>query len=354
MMMLNLEDLNGADDEDTDAIEGAGTPMAFTGGVGTLTYRIQSAINVPATVTYSLKGSMLSVTVPSGVNTAQANDMVIMVEATDDNNADDVAHINVRMNGPPTTGGPGSLALVVGTQPVASPVPEVPDDAEDPDYWTTNDDADNIVCDMLNRCLVKLDIDDPNLQDDHELEWYPKDATAFGVKVNADKTGLIITGEKALATAVTLYVWAVDEDGLPGAALEEDDESTTERDESVVPINARVYEFTIVVDGAPSLGGISIEPVTMDVDAMEVVATAFDEDPENLDLTSSGHDTKVVTIDWGEDTMYDDGRKIQVTSYNSTSTTSGMVKVIEMVAPNNPTQYFEESFTATVRQTPNN
>ena len=182
--------------------------MAFTGGQGDLTYRIQSAVNVPDGVTYSLSGSMLSVTVPGTVTDGQANDMVIMVEAMDESTpaADDVAHINVRMNVAPTISVPTTLALVVGTQGVASPVP---DGAMDPDYYleSTNDADNTVVCGMLNQCLVKPTVTDANLQDmHHTLKWYPETHDSFTVAANADDTGVIVTGVKPLATAVTLYV----------------------------------------------------------------------------------------------------------------------------------------------------
>jgi hypothetical protein len=354
MMMLNLEDLNGADDEDTDAIEGAGTPMAFSGAVGTLTYRIQSAVNVPDTgVTYDLDGSILTVVVASEV-TAQANDIVIMIEGTDDaNNADDVAHVNVRLNEAADTDGPAGLTLVVGTQPVASGT------GEDPDYWDQSDAADNIVCGMLNECLVKLMVVDTNLQDIHELDWYPKDSDAFSVAANADNTGVIVTGNEALTTAVTLYVWAVDEGGLPEPEMDEANDQTPERDESVVPADGEsLYSFMITVDEAPSMSDRSIESLTMDVGANEVVGTVFD--PEDtviaiLYTMDDDHDSQIATVGWTVtdpvDTTTNDGRKLSVTAHNSGSTTFDL-KLSEPTVENqnNPDQYVVHPFTVNVRQ----
>ena len=350
--MRNLEDLNGVDDEDTDAIEGAGTPMAFSGGVGTLTYRIQSAVNVPdAGVTYNLVGSMLSVTVAGNV-TAQANDMVIMVEATDDNDADDVAHVNVRLNSTPTI--QGTQELFVGTQ--ADPAGE----GENPDYFASDDEGtDAIVCAMLNECKIKISATDTNLQD--VLDWTAlvsdADAKKVMVSVKRDLEGsnldAIITitgidGAEAGDEAITVEVFAQDEGGYPMLA-EEDDATTTERDESKRP--AQVYALMVTIDAQPSLGGDSIEHVTLDeINQTKSVATVLDEDSENLMLTVEV-DMNVLIVGWDvADTTYEDGRRIAVTSVNS-ETTGELVK-IKVTEPttqtDGPVQYFEEEFMVTV------
>ncbi|MCY4373024.1 MAG: collagen-like protein [Spirochaetaceae bacterium] len=254
---------------------------AFTGrDPSELSYRIQSAVNVPAGVTYKLAGTMLSVTVSATVNAAEANDMVIMVEAMDAAGADDVAHVNVRLNAAPVV--TGTQNLVVGTQAAASPVP--PDtanavvDPDDPDYFVSDNvtgGSNAIVCAMLNSCTIKVTAADANLQDTLTWTTLVSDEDKVMASTVRDPDGgyldgiLTITGlEDATSGIVTVEVFAQDEGEYP--MLAEEDLDTTPYDDRERP--ASVYAVAVTIDQRPNMSALAVGPVGVEIETATTVA----------------------------------------------------------------------------------
>ena len=132
-----------------------------------------------------------------------ADDTVIQVEVIDAAGNDAVANIAVRLNQTPMVTGT-ELRLTIGTQDAESP---------DGDYFTSDnpteaepDFVNNIVCDRLNACTIKLEVDDDNLQD--MFKWQAHTDSAFVVATPTDD-GVMLVGQPNQSGDATVYVWAV-------------------------------------------------------------------------------------------------------------------------------------------------
>ena len=350
---------------------------AFTGGVaGDREYRIETVLNTFVGLGYTLKGSMLTVTVTEtdGGDAVMptTQDAVIRVEVVvkaDDSDA--VANIAVRANVAPVIVN-ATQGITVGTQTEDNASP-------DGDYYVmdniaamgdTPEDKGDIVCATLNSCTLKVSATDVNVQD--MLTWTVHISDDDAKKVDASATndpkggrldGIVtITGLEA-GTDVMVRVWAVDEGMRPEQI--DDDPATTGVNE-FRPVDADVYVIMVTVDGAPTLSPGAIQAVSLDVGQEdEVVGTVYDPEGDMLlplDITETPErapGTNVVATVNLEDLTTgngnrtsSDGQEIHVDGEN-TGTVTFTVKALEPAATTTtPQQFAKHTFTVIVLQRP--
>ena len=332
----------------------------FTGGTAEgRTYRIVSATNVWTGLAYSLDGSTLKVSAPGVEVNDDEEDAVIWIEATDTDGANEVAHVNVRANDEVSM--TGVSTLTVGTQAAES---RKLADAEKADYH----DSETIECAMKNTCEVTLTAVDDNIRD--VLDWmvYVTATTEAAdiADANNDVVSASVTnGAVRLAGVVTITglksgtaivrVWAVDEGKVPLNMADNDNEDDGDQSR---PWPTSVHTITVTVDAAPTLSEDAIEAVTMDiVDTAEIVGTVFNlgtpveemQDPVVTPAYPSAQTIVEVTLLLAANEV--PGRTLQVIGRNS-GTVSITVKLSEVADTDHdqPDQYVEHTFTATVKQ----
>ena len=250
---------------------------AFTGGAaGDREYRIETVLNTFVALGYTLKESILTVTVATEGDPATPDDAVIRVEVVDADDNDAVANIAVRVNQEPSITSQ-ALAMTVGTQ--------VP--AEDAEALESYNEAPEIECVALNVCTVTLVADDPNNQDD--LTWmYHTSSDLISVTMTEDGDGFMIMGVANKSGTAMVYVWARDEGGLPMNMADTSEEGAD--DNSLPrPADTDVRLITVTVDGAPYMSISAVGTVDLDVAAPgtpvatgTVVGYVFDPDPDAM------------------------------------------------------------------------
>ena len=287
----------------------------FTGGnPADRTYKLKSDALDPLIggVTATMEAGTLTLSVDSdwmGPNGATADSMLTLTATdTDDQYAE--ATVYIRSNATPTRS-TETVSVTVGTQ-------DAPVDNEDKMYG-----ADPVSCTMLNLCTVDLSglFVDVNMDESFTYEL-DEIAEADVGKVTAmiDGSELHITGLKS-AAQFTLMLGAKDKAEVAAA------EKTS---------------IQITVDGAPSVGPIANQAMTVDDDDRHV-GTATDPGTDTIMVDFESSDDAVATASVGTG---DDAGKIMVSSHN-TGTATITVTVTEE-GTDQPDQTATDEFTVTV------
>ena len=189
------------------------------------------------------------------------DDAVIDVSATDADGNSTRVSVPVRLNAVPLVTGSGSAAitLTIGTQDAAAP---------GGDYYTgDNETGDAIVCAMLNACTIKLAATDANNQDMLIWDAYSSDPATLVAMATDD--GVMLKAQPDKIGIVTVYVWAIDEGGLPMLDPDATQDENAPGDETMYPAgtdNAGSRRtITVTVDGAPYMGAESMSSIDLTV-----------------------------------------------------------------------------------------
>ena len=316
--------------------------------------------------------SMLTLTVdattevPSDVATNPIVDISIPVQATDTTGAVATSNVIVRMNVAPSVVDNGPWALTVGLQD--APTADGDDDDMDPDdYHVAAVTGGDVTCVMLNSCKVMIEAGDNNRDDSYMWKFYNPNEDTIRVVATDDGDGVMITGLKAAAAAVPVYVWPEDEGRLPAAdemgVYREDPDTANSIDETKFPVTALTINVTI--DPPPYLGVMMMgQDVTLPAQTLKssadtrVLGTLYN-DPvpggtEGVDLAQEAYEG-IVNLSFGTNPVADTttdasgGVVIQAEPRNLTMPRETfMFTLTETNVPNNPTQLLNVSVDITV------
>ena len=345
-------------DDDTDGEEK--DPMDLNDFVanasGDVSFEVIDTSAWIAPVNYDLDGSMLTLSVADDftptIELENDEDAVIRIEATDGDDSA-VLHVRVRGNMPPDRESTTAITLIVGTQ--AAPA----GDGDEPDYFDTNPNADDVTCAMLNACAIDLNglFSDNNLRDSHTYMAYVADNDVISVETT--DTGVMIMGLKGQATAIPVIVWAVDEGGLP--MNRPDDPNSMEDDETETepyPLGDDIITINVTVDRAPYMSDGAVGTVSLSVsDMAKVVGNVFDEELTEIlvdytpiigDQNDQGGIAEVTEASMPDTDSVPNRLPFLVNGVNA-GTVTLTVKAAETGTGNNdPDQYAEHMITVTV------
>ena len=317
-----------------------------------------------------LKMELGTTAAPSG-DAGSILDISIPVQATDTNGAVATTTVIVRVNDVPVvTAATTDISLTVGLQD--APTMDGDDDDMVPDDYDGQDITNgDITCVMLNSCMVMLEATDRNRDDSHMWMFYsPND----NIMVQATDDGVMITGLKTATAASSVYVWAVDEAGLPMTRMDDDGKDigyrdddtsgTPDLDESKFPAGAR--EIQVTVDPPPNLGAMMTgQDVSLPAQTLKssgdtrVLGTVYnDPSTEGITLTQEEHEG-IVNISFSDggdtpnisDTRTDASGGVLIVAEPRNLTASRRTfefKVSENAVDNNPTQFINVSIDITV------